>query len=34
LGLKEKPVKITEIWVYGFGWDFLDQIAEVDIIRS
>lgn len=32
LDLKEKPVKITEIRAYGFGWDFTGQIAEVNII--
>ena len=32
LDLKEKPVKITEIRVYGFGWDFTGQAAEVNII--
>jgi len=34
LGLNEKPVKITEILVYGFGWDFTGQVAEVNIIGS
>ena len=28
----EKPAKITEIWVYGFGWDFKGIIAEIDIM--
>ena len=32
LTLEEKPVKITEIWVYGFGWDFTGQLAEINII--
>jgi len=32
LDLKEKPVQITEIRVYGFGWDFTGQIAEINII--
>ena len=32
LDLREKPVKITEIRAYGFGWDFTGQLAEVNII--
>ena len=32
LELNDKPVKIKEIRVYGFGWQFTGQVAEVDII--
>lgn len=32
LGLNEKPVRITEIRVYGFGWQVKSHIAEVDLI--
>jgi hypothetical protein len=34
LELIEKPVKITEIRAYGFGWDFTGQVAEVNIIGN
>ncbi|MBM3707635.1 MAG: hypothetical protein FJW69_04730 [Actinobacteria bacterium] len=32
LELNNKPVKIKEIQVYGFGWEFTGQVAEVNII--
>ena len=32
LKLNNKPVKIKEIQVYGFGWEFTGQVAEVNII--
>lgn len=32
LELNNKPVKIKEIRVYGFGWQFTGQVAEVNII--
>jgi hypothetical protein len=32
LELNDKPVKIKEIRVYGFGWQFTGQVAEVDIM--
>jgi hypothetical protein len=32
LELNDKPSKIKEIRVYGFGWQFTGQVAEVDII--
>jgi hypothetical protein len=32
LELNDKPVNIKEIRVYGFGWQFTGQVAEVDII--
>jgi hypothetical protein len=32
LELNDKPVKIKEIRVYGFGWEFTGQVAEVNII--
>ena len=34
LELNNKPVKIQEIRIYGFGWEFTGQVAEVDIIGS
>jgi hypothetical protein len=34
LELEEKPAMITEIRVYGFGWDFTGQIAEINIIGN
>jgi len=32
LELNDKPVKIKEIRIYGFGWQFTGQVAEVDIM--
>lgn len=32
LELDDKPAKIKEIRVYGFGWQFTGQVAEVNII--
>jgi hypothetical protein len=32
LELNDKPVNIKEIRVYGFGWEFTGQVAEVSII--
>jgi hypothetical protein len=34
LGLDNKPVKINEIRVYGFGWQFEGQVADINIIGS
>jgi len=34
LDLNEKPVKITEIRIYGFGWDFTGQVADINIIGN
>jgi len=32
LELKDKPLKIDEIRIYGFGWQFNSQVADVNII--
>jgi tetratricopeptide (TPR) repeat protein/predicted Ser/Thr protein kinase len=32
--LPERPWRITEFRVYGFGWEFQGQVAEVDLIGS
>ena len=32
LDLDDKPARIKELRVYGFGWQFTGQVAEVDII--
>jgi len=32
LGLDDKPARIKELRVYGFGWQFTGQVAELDII--
>ena len=32
--LPERPRYITEFRVYGFGWEFRGQVAEVDLIGS
>ncbi len=34
LELNEKPAKITEIRVYGFGWAFIGDVADVNIIAN
>ena len=34
LELNEKPARITEIRVYGFGWAFTGQVADVNIIAN
>jgi hypothetical protein len=34
LELNEKPARIKEIRVYGFGWTFAGQIADVNIIAN
>jgi len=28
----DKPARIKELRVYGFGWQFTGQVAEVEII--
>ncbi|MDD3521217.1 MAG: hypothetical protein PHU65_08315 [Actinomycetota bacterium] len=30
--LKDKPAVIKEIWAYGFGWDFVSYLTEINII--
>jgi hypothetical protein len=32
LELEDKPVKIEELRIYGFGWQFRGQVADVNII--
>jgi hypothetical protein len=32
--LPERPWHITEFRVYGFGWEFRGQVAEVDLVGS
>jgi hypothetical protein len=34
LELNEKPARIKEIRVYGFGWAFTGQVADVNIIAN
>ena len=34
LELNEKPAKITEIRVYGFGWAFIGDVADVNFIAN
>jgi hypothetical protein len=34
LELNDKPTKITEIRVYGFGWAFKGDVADVNIIAN
>ncbi len=34
LELNEKPARITEIRVYGFGWAFTGDVADVNIIAN
>ena len=34
IGLNDKPIKLKEIMVYGFGWQFTGQVAEVEIIGN
>ena len=34
LELKDRPQTIKEIRVYGFGWNFTGQVAEVNLIGS
>lgn len=34
MALPDPPSRITEFRVYGFGWEFLGQVAEVDLIGS
>jgi len=34
LELNEKPARIKEIRVYGFGWTFTGQVADVNIIAN
>ena len=34
LEFKDRPVKIKEIKVYGFGWQFKGQVADVNILGN
>ncbi len=34
MALPDPPSRITEFRVYGFGWEFLGQVAEADLIGA